>query len=169
MSSINNGYTDEHTVDDIVGIIESSDMKIISDMSHELLNFHNLYRGKLKHTFVVTPSASACFGVKANQGDLYLGVPNTLYDSIKRLKLLKLCIIKGGSGLHLQFFAGSRQKGKEHSLRIYQTKNITNAVSSHKEIIMVPFGKGGVVNDEDLTKDIIKLPIELVETMYWER
>ncbi|MEZ8292787.1 hypothetical protein AB6D11_02920 [Vibrio splendidus] len=138
-------------------------------MSHELLNFHNLYRGRLRYTYVVTPSASACFGVTANEGKLYLGVPNSLHGSFKLLKLIKLCIIEGGAGIHLQFFAGSRHKGKEHSLRIYQTKHIIDAIKNYNEITVVPFGKGGVVNDKDLTKDIIKLPIELVQEMYWEK
>lgn len=137
-------------------------------LSHEFNNFKKTFKGKLEHTYVLTPSASDMFGLEVIDGKPILGIPHQLFPLFFRVRWYLLNIVRNTAGIYLVFDMGVKPDNHPVALRIYKRKKHANALVSHSRIGVVQMNPDGSVPEK--SKDnYFELPIKVVDDLRWEK
>lgn len=147
---------------------ENKEVHMLYRFAHELSNYDPRFRGKVKHTYVLSPFMSASFGIDIVNGVPYLAVQDILFDYFVHIRWYVANIITDRPGLFLVFDMGVAPKNHPAAIRISLRTRRVNALSRFKSIKIVRIDKSGKritngpINEFDL-------PIKVVKGLDWEK
>lgn len=89
---------------------ENQELVLLDKLSHEFQNFRSGFRGKLDHTYVLSPAASDMFPVTIHNGKPIMGVPDQLFEIFLDIRWYVVNILEGMNSLYLTFEIGVAPK-----------------------------------------------------------
>ncbi|MGD1524424.1 hypothetical protein [Vibrio owensii] len=144
------------------------ELVMLDKLSHEFNNFKKTFKGKLNHTYVLSPAASDMFGLDIIDGKPMIGIPHDLFQDFFRVRWYILNIIENAAGLYLVFDMGTKPDNHPVALRIYKRKKQVASLSKHKRVGVVQMDLDGKI--PKLSKDnYFELPIKTINEMKWEK
>ncbi|MDW1582328.1 hypothetical protein R7Q39_11130 [Vibrio sp. 947] len=146
---------------------ENQELVLLDKLSHEFQNFRRGFRGKLDHTYVLSPAASDMFPVTIHNGKPIMGVPDQLFEIFLDIRWYVVNILEGMNSLYLTFEIGVAPKKHPASLRVYKRKLLTEAVSRYKRMGFVRINNKGEALGFDALNYFEK-PIAVKKHIDWE-
>ncbi|MFS1426297.1 hypothetical protein LMH73_003680 [Vibrio splendidus] len=146
---------------------ENQELVLLDTLSHEFQNFKNNFKSKLKHTFVLTPSASAMFPVEIHDGKPVMGVPDVIFEIFMDVRWYVVNIIADSNGLFLTFEIGVPPASHPAAIRIYKRKVETLAFSRYKRMGFIRINNKGETFGLD-SKNYFERPIAIKKSIDWE-
>lgn len=129
--------------------IDSSEAKVLLELSPEISNFRPGFKGDFRKTFILTPYGSAMFGFDIIKGVPILGVPTKLYDLFQDISFDGVYIQPGKPGIYLSFCVKRKNKKDDKiAVRIFLRKRRVAALNNYKKIRILGIDNAGVVMEE---------------------
>lgn len=141
---------------------------MLSELSYEISNFKKNFKGDLKSTYILSPSGSSLFGLEVYQGELYLGVPEILWNDFMNIRWYLVNYFKDVPGLFLVFDMGVKPNNRPVAIRVHTRTARVKVASKFKKINFVKINKEGVANLNQ-KHSMFTLPIKEVKDLDWER
>jgi hypothetical protein len=141
---------------------------LVSELYSHINNFKDDFIGKIKHTLVLSPVASASIGFDILEHIPIIGVQHDLFDIFLHIRWYSINIIKDHGAMFWLADFGERPKNHPVALRFAMRTSRANALSDFNKVIIVRLNKDGMfepphpLNSFDLTINICK-------SLDWER
>ena len=146
---------------------DNREVSLLSELSYEISNFKSRFKGRVKSTYILSPSGSSLFGLDIYEGELYLGVPSILWDDFMNLRWYLVNYIADTPGLFLVFDMGIKPKNKPVAIRVHLRKERVKALSKFRKINFIKINEAGEADFNDKNSSF-KLPIKQVKGLDWE-
>lgn len=149
-------------------VVANKDGYIIS-LIHELAPyFVNLGKGKLKYTYILEPYFSSTIGFEIFDGELCLGVPESLYALMAEVRFFGVMYIPNHSALFFVVDFGS-DSNMSHPLafRIYLRKERVKLLEHFSFLHIVRMTEEREFNINS-RRDAFKLPLRKERRITWE-
>ena len=146
---------------------ENHELQLMNELSNEFSNFNKKFKGKVKHTLILSPGTSSCFGLDIFDDYVHFGVPEYLWDMFINIRWYVANVIPGKSGLFFVFDMGIKPYNHPVAIRfLVRTKRI-EAISKYKKIKLIKIDNNGLAYPPD-RKNCFELPIIPVKRLEWE-
>lgn len=143
------------------------EVSLLSELSYEISNFKSGFKGKVKSTYILSPSGSSLFGLEIYNGELYLGVPSILWDDFMNLRWYLVNYINDIPGLFLVFDMGVEPKNKPVAIRIHLRTERIKILKKFRKINLIKINEHGEADLKN-KNSTFKLPIKPVKGLDWE-
>lgn len=144
------------------------ELKLLSELSHEISNFKSSFKGKVSHTYVLDPSASSMFGFDIFYGRPFLGVPDLIFDLFMSMRWYVCNTIQGQPGLFLVYDMGVPPNNHAVALRIHLRSARARALEQFSNITLIRMRQDGSAFHESL-ENAFDLPVKSVSGLLWEK
>jgi hypothetical protein len=146
----------------------SGSVDLLMELSHEISNFARAFKGKVEHTFVMSPAASDMFGFSVQADRVFIGVPDRLMDIFMNIPWTTVSYIPGKSGLFLRFYHGAKQREREVAIRLVVRSTRVELLSNFNEITLIRMNDKCASFPEG-SKNSFELKLSQVSGLEWER
>lgn len=145
----------------------NKEISLLTELSYEISNYKNNFKGAVKSTYILSPSGSDLFGLEIYNDELYLGVPDILWEDFMNLKWYLVNYIKNVPGLFLVFDMGIEPKNKPVAIRIHLRTERVKILSKFRKINFIKINNKGEADLKNKHSSF-KLPIRSVAGLDWE-
>ncbi|MBP4081474.1 hypothetical protein [Aeromonas sp. MrichA-1] len=140
---------------------------LLSELSYEISNFADDFKGKVRHTYILNPFASSLFCVNIVNERVMIGVPARIFELLIRVRWYVINVIKGKPGLFLVFEIGKDSHRHPAAIRVFLRTKQADAVSMFKEATFIKCDEKGLPFEETRENYFI-LPIKTETRLQWE-
>jgi hypothetical protein len=147
---------------------KSHEVQLLTELSHEIMNFSEGFRSNAKKTFVLSPWASSLFGLEIFNGKIYLGIPAMLYDILCKTRIYNINYIKNSPGLFLIINIGSEPDCQPIALRVNVRSSRVSSAAMFKKITLIKMNTAGE-SIPGFDENEFELDIKSVEKLDWEK
>lgn len=146
---------------------ENKEISLLSELSYEISNFKKFFKGKVKSTYILSPSGSSLFGIDIYEDKLFLGVPDIIWDDFLNMRWYMCNFIKNTPGLFLVFDMGIEPNNRPVAIRIHTRSGYSEIFAKFKKIKFVKIDKHGIA---DLSGRHTSFTLRIKETdlLSWE-
>ncbi len=146
----------------------SHELALLVQLSPDISNFNDGFKGDVRHTYVLGPWMSSMFGFEIDSGEALLGVPRAIYDLLKPLRIYGIEYIKDRPGIFLLFELASGSAKRPIAIRIYMRSKRVMALGSFPTVSVVPMDESGAARLPP-DKAPMRLSIKQAQSLHWER
>lgn len=147
---------------------ENRELSLLSELSYELSNFKTGFKGAVQSTYILSPSGSDLFGLEIYEGNLYLGVPDMLWNDFMNIRWYLANYINDVPGLFFVFDMGISPKNKNAAIRIHLRTERVSVLKKFRKINIIKIDKNGIADMENKNSSF-KLPLKSVKGLDWEK
>lgn len=144
-----------------------NEISLLSELSHEISNFSEKFKGKAKHTYILSPFASSLFSFNIMNDRVYVGVPEEVYELLIRVKWYTINLIDNRPGVFLIFDIGENGLRQPAAIRVFLREKQVKAISQFKTATFIRCDpNGSAFNETSLNS--FNMPIRMVTKLDWE-
>lgn len=143
------------------------EINLLTELSHEISNFKEGFKGSVNHTFILAPWASSLFGFEIDNNKAYIGVPSIIYDNLSLSSLYLVNYIKNKPGIFVVFDLGGENKKRPVALRIHMRTKRVESLAKFKKITFIRMDLDGNA-EPGFDEDEFELDFKEVKDLDWE-
>lgn len=144
------------------------ELKLLSELSHEIANFKPAFKGKVKHTYILDPAASSTFGFDIFYGRPFLGVPDMLFDLFMSMRWYVCNTVENQPGLFLVYDMGVPPNNHAVGIRIHLRSARARALEQFSSLTLIRMRQDGSAYHESI-ENAFDLPVKKVNGLLWEK
>lgn len=122
---------------------KNQEVQLLTELAHELMNFHDGFKSAAKKTYILSPWASSLFGMEILNDKLYLGVPEQIYSILCRTRIYLVNYIKNTAGIFVVINAGNEPKCQPIALRINMRSSRVASLALFKKMTFIKMNAQG--------------------------
>lgn len=146
---------------------ENYEISLLKELSHEIMNFRDNFKSKIKYTYILSPWASSMFGFEIYEDKAYIGVPDILYDFFATIKIYLINYIQNEPCFFIIFDFGKDDKRHPVALRVYLRNERVKCLAKFNEVIFIKMDEHGNATP-DYYEDEFTLQVKEVDGLDWE-
>lgn len=113
-------------------------------VAHEVENFRPGFRtrySKIRKTFILSTTISACFGVEVSGNRAFIGIPEIFFNSLFACRLDSICLVEGQPGFFIVLTMGA--KHELVAFRIFCSKKRAQMLAKCEDAWMMSIDQNG--------------------------
>ncbi|MND33750.1 hypothetical protein D3C87_849040 [compost metagenome] len=141
---------------------------LLIELSFEISNFSDKFKGKVQHTYVLSPFASSLFEPRIVGSEVYVGVPERIFDLMTQVKWYTVSLIAKTAGMFLVFEMGKGEKKHPAAIRVFLRSKQADAISCFDKITFLCCHPNGEPFELSRRR-CFDLPIKKEKELAWEK
>lgn len=150
------------------GIKTHQECALVSELYHHISNFNEEFVGKVKHTLIISPLASASLGFDIYSNEAIIGVNAKLFDLFANIRWYGINIIQDHPAMFWVADFGQKPKNHPVALRFNMRRSRANSLSEFKQALIVRLNHENMFEAPNPLNSF-KLDIKIKKTLDWEK
>lgn len=141
---------------------------LVSELYHYISNFDDDFVGKVKHTLVLSPVASASIGFDIYAEQAILGVNAKLFDLFMSIRWYGINVIREHPAMFWVADFGNKPKNHPVALRFNMRRARANSLSEFKSVLVVRLSPDNMFEPPNALNSF-SLDVNIKTSLDWEK